>query len=110
MQRTWLTIADQAELAADLNDLPHERITGHDGTAQVFTAGLGELEQWARWFLTLGCRITQQPAGTGVVLWTLRAQLGETNPVPIQVSALALDTEQIDGDLAHVVAPYTPTV
>ncbi|NUS82736.1 MAG: hypothetical protein HOY75_08280 [Streptomyces sp.] len=105
MQPTWLTIADKAELAADLNDLPHDRITGHDGTAQVFTAGLGELEQWARWFLPLGCHITQQPAGTGVVLWTLLAQLGENSPVPIQVSALSLDTEQIDEDLAHLVAP-----
>lgn len=104
-----LTIADKAELAADLNNLPHARITGHDGTAQVFTAGLGELEQWARWFMPLGCRITQQPAGTGVVLWTLRTQLGETHPVPIQVSALALDTEQIDDDLATAVRPNAPT-
>lgn len=103
MQPTWLTIADKAELAADLNDLPYDRITGHDSTAHVFTAGLGELEQWARWFLPLGCCITQQPAGTGVVLWTLRTQLGGTNPIPVQVSALALDTEQIDEDLAAAV-------
>lgn len=100
-----LTLADQAEVAADLNGLPHGRITGHDGTAHVFTADLPELEQWAQWFMPIGCGITQQPAGPGVVLWTLYAALGDVYTVPIRVYALALDTERIDDDLAHAIQP-----
>lgn len=99
-----LTLADKAEVAADLNGLPHGRITGHDGTAHVFTADLAELEQWARWFMPIGCQVTQQPAGTGVVLWTLHAALGAVYPMPIRVHALALDTDQIDADIAPAVA------
>ena len=100
-----LSPADRAEVAADLNGLPHGRITGHDGTAHVFTADLDELQQWAHWFLPIGCRITQQPAGTGVILWTLHTHLGEVYPVPIRVHALALDTEQIDDDLTSAIHP-----
>lgn len=98
--------ADKVEIAADLNGLPHARITDQDGAAHVFTAGLVDLEQWARWFMPLGGRITQQPAGPGVFLWTLHATLGDVYAV--RVHALALGTDQIDADLAGAVRLTTP--
>jgi hypothetical protein len=96
--------ADKAEVAADLNGLPHALITELDGAAHVFTAGLAELEQWASWFMPLGARITHHPTGPGVVLWTLHATLGDVYPTPVRVHALALDTEQIDADIANAAA------
>lgn len=92
--------AVKAEVTADLNGLPHGRITEHQGAAHVFTAGLADLENW---FMFLGGRITHQPAGTGVVLWTLHTQVGEVYAAQVRVHALALDTDQIDADCADAV-------
>jgi hypothetical protein len=93
--------AVKAEVTAEYNGLPHGRITEHDGAAHVFTAGLDDL---ALWFMALGGRITHQPAGTGVVLYTLHALTDRTSGAPVEVHALALDTDQIDADLTDAVA------
>jgi len=90
----------KAEVCADLNDLPHGRITQHQDAAHVFTAGLADLEAW---FTFLGGRITHQPAGAGVVLWTLHTQVGEVYAAQARVHALALHTDQIDADCADAV-------
>lgn len=95
-----LNAAVKAEVAADLNGLPHGRITDRDGEAQVFTAGLADLELW---WLALGGHITRQPAGDGVALWTLTADTDHGHGAPVRVHALALDTDQIDADIAHAV-------
>ena len=92
--------AIQAEVTATYNGLPHGRITEHHGAAHVFTAGLPDLELW---FMALGGRITYQPAGTGVVLYTLHALAERTHGTPVEVHALALDTDQIDADCANAV-------
>ncbi|MFD7995569.1 hypothetical protein [Streptomyces mexicanus] len=96
--------AIQAETVADWNGLPHGRITERQGTAHVFTAGLGELETW---YLALGGRITHQPAGQGVTLWTLTTNTDHGNGVPVLVHALALETDQIDADCADAIT-HTP--
>jgi hypothetical protein len=105
-----LTAAAKAQVAADLNALMYDRITEHRGTAQVFTARLTDLEAW---YIALGGRITRQfvtkaggvtPEPTGLVLWTLTTDTDHGHGAPVQVHALALDTDQIDADLAHVVA------
>ncbi|MEW2266908.1 hypothetical protein [Streptomyces sp. NPDC047868] len=96
-----LNAAVKAEVTADYNGLPHARITDQNGTAHVFTTGLPDLELW---FMALGGRITHQPAGTGVTLWTLTADTDHGNGVPVLVHALALDTDQIDAAITHAVA------
>jgi hypothetical protein len=93
--------AIKAEVTADMNGLPHARITDHHGAAHVFTDGLPDLELW---FVALGGRINRQPAGPGVVLWTLDTRTDHTNGAPVRVHALALDTDQIDATLAPAVA------
>ena len=92
--------AIKAQVAAEINGLPHGRITEHHNTAQVFTAGLTDLEAW---WLALGGRITHQPAGDGVVLWTLTTDTDHGHGAPVAVHALALATDQIDADIAHAV-------
>lgn len=96
-----LDAAVKAEVAADLNGLPHGRITDRDGEAQVFTTGLADLELW---FLALGGQITRQPAGRKAALWTLHTNTDHGNGVPVAVYALALDTDQIDASLTDAVA------
>jgi hypothetical protein len=96
-----LNAAVKAEVTADYNGLPHARITDQNGTAHVFTTGLNDLEQW---FMALSGRITHQPAGTGVTLWTLTADTDHGNGVPVLVHALAPITDQIDADCADAVA------
>jgi hypothetical protein len=91
--------AGQAEVTADVHALPHGRITEHDGAAHVFTAGLTELQQW---HAARPGRITRQPAGHGVVLWTLHT--ATSHGTPVHVHALALDTDQIDDDCTPAVA------
>lgn len=95
--------AVKAEVTADMNGLPHGRITEQGTDAHVFTAGLTELTDW---FLALGGRITCQPApqNSGVCLWTLHTDTDHGNGTPIHVHALALDTDQIDPDCADAVA------
>ncbi|MFK0288286.1 hypothetical protein ACIQVL_48615 [Streptomyces sp. NPDC090499] len=95
-----LNAAVKAEVAADYNGLPHGRITDRDGEAQVFTAGLPELELW---FMALGGHITREPAGRKAALWTLRTDTDHGHGAPIAVYALALDTDQIDPDYADAV-------
>lgn len=96
-----LDAAVKAETVAEWNGLPHGRITQHQGAAQVFTAGLTELESW---FTALGGRITRQPAGDRLALWTLHTLTDRTSGAPVRVHALALDTDQIDADCADAVA------
>ncbi|WP_328545415.1 hypothetical protein [Streptomyces europaeiscabiei] len=96
-----LDAAVKAEVTADYNGLPHGRISDHDGAAHVFTTGLPELTAW---YLALGGRITRQPAGPGVVLWTLDTRTSRTDGASVRVHALALDTDQLDADLADAVA------
>jgi hypothetical protein len=96
-----LNAAVQAETVADWNGLPHGRITEHHGAAHVFTASLTELEAW---YIALGGRITRQPAGPGVVLWTLTTDTDHGHGALVGVHALALDTDQIDADCADAVA------
>jgi hypothetical protein len=92
--------AVKAEVAADLNGLPHARITEHQGIAHVFTSGLPELELW---FMALGGRITPHPAGPGITHWTLTTLTERTHGALIAVHAPALDTDQIDPDCADAV-------
>ncbi|MBP5918715.1 hypothetical protein F3K34_43815 [Streptomyces sp. LBUM 1486] len=98
-----LNAAVKTEVTADYNGLPHDRISEQDGTAHVFTAGLPELEAW---YIALGGRLTRQPAptGSGVTLWTLHTTTSPRDGTPVRVHALALDTDQIDADIAHAVA------
>ncbi|MEU5322922.1 hypothetical protein AB0G67_40160 [Streptomyces sp. NPDC021056] len=97
------TPAVQAEVAADYNGLPHARITDHNDEAHVFTTGLPELELW---WLALGGHITREPAGRGVVLWTLLTDTDHGHGAPVRVLAPALDTDQIDPAIAHAVRPH----
>jgi len=103
MTRHLNSPAVQAETVADWNGLPHGRITDHNQIAQVFTTGLPDLELW---FLALGGHITCQPAGARVVLWTLHTDTDHGHGAPVQVHALALDTDQIDADCADAVRPH----
>lgn len=95
-----LTPAIQAETAADLNALPHARITSQGSEARVFTASLDDLTAW--WY-ALGGQLTTQaaPAGSGIAMWTLHTHTDPTNPAStvVRVHALALDTDQPDADL-----------
>jgi hypothetical protein len=95
-----LDSAVKAEVTADLNGLPHGRITDRDGEAQVFTSGLRDLEVW---FLALGGHIARQPAGNKAALWTLRTNTDHGHGVPVAVYALALDSDQIDPSIADAV-------
>jgi hypothetical protein len=97
--------AAKAEVAADLNGLPHGRITERHDTAHVFTTSLPELESW---FLALGGHITPQPDGQGVVHYTLRTLTERTHGARIAVHTSALDTDQIDPDCADAVT-HLPT-
>ncbi|MFE9812361.1 hypothetical protein [Streptomyces sp. NPDC005548] len=92
--------AVKAEVTADYNALMHTRIAEHQGTALVFTTSLHDLESW---FLTLGGRITHQTAGPGITLWSLHTDTDHGEGAPVTVHALALDTDQIDGDIADAV-------
>jgi hypothetical protein len=104
-----MNAAHQAETAADLNSLPHARITTQGTEAHVFTAGLDDLTAW--WY-ALGGHITCQPAprNSGVCMWTLHTRTDPDNPHSprIRVHALALDTDQIDADCVATV-DRTPT-
>ena len=93
--------AIKAETTADLNGLPHGRITEQGTEAHVFTAGLDDLVSW---FMALGGRITCQTAGPGVCLWTLHTDTDHDNGATVRVHALALDTDQLDADCADAVA------
>ncbi|MGA5670006.1 hypothetical protein ACPCTG_31565 [Streptomyces pseudogriseolus] len=97
--------AIKAQVAADLNNLPHARITTQGTEARVFTASLEDLTAW--WY-ALGGRITCQdaPTGSGVCMWTLHTRTDPENPVSarIRVYALALDTDQPDADCLPAVA------
>jgi hypothetical protein len=95
--------AVKAEVTADLNGLPHTRITEQDGAAHVFTNGLADLELW---FLALGGSITCHPAGPGVVLWTLTTDTDHGHGALIGVHAPATSTEQIDASLTNAVRPH----
>ncbi|QBJ94487.1 hypothetical protein D0Z67_29405 (plasmid) [Streptomyces seoulensis] len=88
-----LTPAQQAEVFAEWNDLPHARITSHHDAAHIFTASLTELEAW---YLAAGGTITHQPAGDGVTKWTLTTTVNHGTGTPLYVHALALDTDLID--------------
>ena len=92
--------AVKAEVAAELNGLPHGRITEHHDTAHVFTTGLPELELW---FLALGGTITPKPDGQDVVHYTLRTYTERTHGARIAVHASALATDQIDPACADAV-------
>jgi hypothetical protein len=92
--------AVKAEVTADLNGLPHGRITQYQDVAHVFTVGLPELELW---FMALGGPITRQPAGQGVVHYTLRTLTERTRGARIAVHASALVTDQIDPACADAV-------
>lgn len=96
-----LNAAVKAEVAADYNGLPHTRITQTGDTAHVFTNGLPDLELW---FMALGGRITRTPAEPAVVVWTLHTDTDHGRGAPIHIHALALDTDQIDADIAPAVA------
>jgi len=96
--------AVKAETTADWNGLPHGRITERHGVAHVFTAGLPDLEEW---YLALGGRITHQPAGTGVTLWTLQTHTDHGHSTPVHVHALAMDTDQLDSDCADACTEVT---
>lgn len=93
--------AVKAEVTADLNGLPHGRITEQGTEAHVFTTGLDELVDW---YLALGGRITHQPAGTGVTKWTLHTRTERGHGTTVRVHALAPDTDQLDADCADAVA------
>lgn len=92
--------AIKTEVAADHNGLPHNRITEQGTEAHVFTTGLDDL---IAWFMALGGRITCEPATTGVCLWTLHTDTDHGNGATVRVHALALDTDQIDADIADAV-------
>ena len=100
-----LNAAVKAEVAADLNGLPHARITERDGTADVFATSLADLELW---FLALGGHFTTQPApeGSGVVMWTLTTDTDHGHGAPVRVWALARDTDQLDPDCADAIRPH----
>ncbi|NUQ95824.1 MAG: hypothetical protein HOY79_04445 [Streptomyces sp.] len=102
MARNLNSPAVQAEVTAEYNGLPHGRITDHNGEAHVFTAGLAELEAW---FMALSGHITRQPAGYGVVLWTLHTDTDHGHGSPVRVIAMALDTDFIDEDCADAIRP-----
>jgi hypothetical protein len=96
--------AVKAEVTADLNGLPHTRITEHGDEARVFTSGLDDLTAW---YLALGGRITCQPASddSGTCIWTLHTVTDHHDGgVPVRVHALALDTDPIDADVTDAVA------
>ncbi|MFB7738267.1 hypothetical protein ACFC08_28540 [Streptomyces sp. NPDC056112] len=93
--------AVKAETAADWNGLPHARITEQGNEARVFTNGLDDLTAW---FLALGGRITCHDAGPGTCLWTLHTNTDHGRGAPVRVHALALDTDQLDADIADAVA------
>ncbi|MET8585687.1 hypothetical protein ABZX39_33190 [Streptomyces collinus] len=93
--------AVKAEVTADLNGLPHGRITEQGTEAHAFVTGLDELVDW---YMALGGRITHQPAGTGVTKWTLHTDTDHGTGTTVRVHALALDTDQIDPDCADAVA------
>jgi hypothetical protein len=95
-----LDAAVKAEVTADLNGLPHGRITQYHDVAHVFTVGLAELELW---FMALGGPITRQPDGQGVVHYTLRTFTERTHGARIAVHASALVTDQIDPGCADAV-------
>jgi len=94
--RTWPTLG--VETAAAFHNLPHGRITAHDGATHVFTAGLDDL---AAWCTALGGRVTRQDAGPGVVLWTLDTTVGGSSTSTVRVHALALDTDLPDASLTN---------
>lgn len=98
-----LNAAVKAEVAADYNALMYSRIDQHNGAACVFTLGLHDLEAW---WPALGGHITSQPAGDGVVLWTLTTDTDHGHGAPVRVHALALDTDQIDPALTHAIRPH----
>jgi hypothetical protein len=100
-----LNAAVKAEVAAEYNGLPHDRITERDGTADVFTTSLRNLE---RWFLALGGHFTRQPApaGSGVVMWTLHTDTDHGHGAPLRVWAMALDTDQLDPACADAIRPH----
>lgn len=106
-----LNPAVKAEVVADLHGLTRDRITEHNGTAEVFTARLTDLEAW---YSALGGTITRHYVDqracisnerTRIVLWTLHTDTGHGRGVPVRVHALALDTDQIDADCANAVTP-----
>lgn len=102
-----LTAAVKAEVAAELNGLPHGRITDRNGRADVFTAGLDELE---RWFLALGGHFTPPhpaPDGSGVVMWTLTTDTDHGRGVPVRVWAMALEDDQLDPACADAIRPHS---
>lgn len=92
--------AIKAQVTADYNGLPNQRITEQDDRAHVFTADLNEL---AAWHMALGGHIDRQPApaGSGVVLYTLHTTTDPRDGIPVDVHTLALDTEDLDDDLAR---------
>jgi hypothetical protein len=96
-----LNAANKAQVAADYNALPHDRITEHKGTAEVFTAKLAHL---VAWYIALGGRITRQPVEEGVTFWALHTDTDHGNGAPVRVYALSLDSDQIDADIADAVA------
>lgn len=100
-----LNAAVKAEVAAEYNGLPHARITERDGTADVFTTSLTDLELW---FMALGGHFDRQPApaGSGVVMWTLTTDTDRGHGAPVRVHALALDTDQLDADCAEAIRPH----
>ena len=98
-----LNAAVKAEVAADLNGLPHARIAEHDGAAHVFTTGLDDLTAW---FMFLGGHITRRTAGPGVVLWTLTTRIGDVYATPVHIHAPALDADQIDDALTAAIRPH----
>lgn len=97
-----LTPANQAETAADLNNLPHARITSQGSEARVFAASLHDL---AAWWLALGGRLTStpDPQDLDVILWTLhtRTDPEDAASTVVRVHALALDTDQLDTTNPH---------
>nr|WSZ21211.1 hypothetical protein OH837_49075 [Streptomyces canus] len=97
-----LNAAVKAEVAAELNGLPHGRITAIGNTAHVSTNGLPELESW---FLALGGHIRCDPAptGEGVVIWTLTTNTDHGHGAPVLVQTFAKDTDQLDPDCADAV-------
>lgn len=93
--------AIKAEVAADLNGLPHTRITEQGAEARVFTVSLDDL---VAWYMALGGHFTCQPASPGVCLWTLHTNTDHGHGTTVRVHTLALDTDQLDADCADAVA------
>lgn len=102
-----LNAAVKAEVAADLNGLPHGRITEHHGAAHVFIAtGLPDLELW---FLALGGHFTchPSPGAPGSVIWTLTTDTDHGHGAPVLVQAFAMATDQLSPDCADAIRPHT---